>query len=130
MVCHPAEAHLGHRLGTLVTAGICFLGPSISLPGSPLAILHEQIAAELAAGRIPCACPHPVTADRLSLPGRVLACADCTYALTFPEVFAAAAGCSCCGASARMRFTGWAEGSVLVIARVCDSCADTPISPN
>ena len=56
-------------------------GPSIPLAGSPVADLSDRINAELEAEAIPCACPHPVTADMLYLPGRILYCTDCATAV-------------------------------------------------
>jgi hypothetical protein len=114
--------------------GLRFLGQGVPLPGSPVAVLRARVDAELAAGSIPCACPHPATADALSLPGKIFGCIDCVPALTEAADERQAPVCSCCTTSPATRTTGWATASsVIVLARVCATCQmtlNTPMSPN
>jgi hypothetical protein len=104
-----------------------------ALSGSPLAVLQERIAAELAAEAILCACPHPVTADMLELPRRILGCDGCVRNLVEAADAEQAPMCACCGTGVATRTSCWAVGSVLVVARLCDPCGtavNVPVSPN
>jgi hypothetical protein len=98
-------------------------GFSLPLPGSPLAALNAVVDGELAAGEIACACPHPGTADRLAMPGRLLGCDDCIRAMQrATEELDGRHACACCGQPA----TGasvWMSGTVFVLAWVCPRCS-------
>jgi hypothetical protein len=94
--------------------------PHRALDGSPVADLVARTAAELADGRIPYGCPHPVTADHLALPERIFRCAEC-HEDGRPS-YPAAGPCACCGAPCDSSWTVWPSGSVLVIARICLVC--------
>jgi len=105
-----------------------------SLEGSPSSVLADRIAAELADGAIPCACPHPVTADRLGLPSRTLRCADCDAGT--PEHPDSTPGpCASCGTADARTWAIWLDAAahVLVVARVCQDCGtggNVPVCPN
>ncbi|MGH3202512.1 MAG: hypothetical protein ACRDOA_01705 [Streptosporangiaceae bacterium] len=88
--------------------------------GSPTGTLRASIAAELADGTIPCACPHPVTAERLSLPSRTLQCRECAEA-TAGTVDSGPGPCTSCGEAGAAAWTVWLDEAahVLVVARVC-----------
>jgi hypothetical protein len=103
------------------------IGRSIPLGGSPLADLTAQIGAELAAGAIPCGCPHPVTASRLFLPARILCCTDCDD-LVREVLNAQPSGCAICSGPAT-RSAMWLAGRVLVMARLCETCGTTGNTP-
>jgi hypothetical protein len=107
------------------------IGRSIPLPGSPLGTFTDRVNAELAAGAIPHACPHPGTADWLRLPERILACADCAPAL-LEAVSGQPPECAVCAAPPT-RWAHWTAEHVMVLARLCDACGttgNTPMSQN
>jgi len=90
---------------------------------SPGPIFRARIAAELADGSIPAACPHPATANFLSLPSRILRCGECDT--TSPERPDREPGpCSACGAPGTGMWATWLSEAarVLVTARVCEPC--------
>lgn len=102
-------------------------------PGSPAAAFRARIAAELADG-IPCACEHPVTADRLFLPSRILRCHECDAAAA-DQPDSDLGPCASCGAPDARSWSIWLDEAahVGVVARVCEPCGTAqtvPISPN
>jgi hypothetical protein len=105
-----------------------------SLNGSPGSIFRARIAAELADGSILPACPHPATANVLSLPSRILRCGECEA--TSPERPDSEPGpCAACGAPGIGTWTAWLSEAarVLVTARVCEPCqtsGNVPLSLN
>lgn len=107
---------------------------SAFLPGAPLTMLRDQVNAELAAGTISCACPHPENADSMTLPGKIFGCRDCVLVLTQATDACQPPACSCCGTKVATGVTGWVTpGSVIVLASVCAACqkaGNAPMSPN
>ncbi len=100
------------------------------LPGSPAAAFRARIATELADGSILCACAHPVTADRLTLPARALRCAECDAAAADPPD-SHPGPCASCGAPDACAWSIWLDEAahVLVIARVCPPCGTAGTAP-
>lgn len=99
-----------------------------ALKESPLAALAASVAAELESGAIPCACPHPVTADRLSLPSRILRCHDCdAEAGDCPD--SSPGTCASCGIAGAGVYSVILVGAVLVIARICVPCGTAGTTP-
>lgn len=109
-------------------SGLREIGPSVALPGSPVATLRALAGAALADDSVPCACPHPGTASRLHLPSRILACDDCDHALQNAADQAQPLTCAACGATAT-RTTCWLAGQILVIAKLCAPCQMTGNMP-
>jgi hypothetical protein len=100
------------------------------LAGSPSAVFRTRIAAELAAGTIPCACPHPVTADRLWLPSRTLRCAECDMGVADqPE--SNRGPCASCGVPDARGWSIWVDevSHVEVLARICETCGTSGTLP-
>jgi hypothetical protein len=93
---------------------------------SPIGILHSQIAAELAGGRIRPTCPHPDAADRLGLPSRTFLCAGCSPA-TIKHPDNQPGECAACGAADGCLFFLWLDESarVVVTIRACPACMRT-----
>ncbi len=89
--------------------------------GYPAATFRAWVAAELAEGAIPYACPHPVTADQLSLPSWTLRCAACSDEKRPDSTPGPCASCEAPGACA---WTWWLDDAshVIVTARVCGPC--------
>ncbi len=87
----------------------------------PAGTFRAWIEAEFAEDAIPYACPHPATADRLSLPDWALRCAEC-YDQEQPDSGPGPwASCDAPGAST---WSWWPveDSNVIVIARVCGPC--------
>ena len=107
---------------------------SAFLPGAPLTVLRDQVSAELAAGTISCACPHPEDADSMTLPGKIFGCRACVLVLTEAADACLPPACSCCATEPATGITGWVTpGSVVVLAAVCTACqtaGNAPMSPN
>lgn len=105
-----------------------------SLEGSPPSVLIARIAAELADSAIPCACPHPASVDRLSLPSRMLSCHECHDGVSdHPD--STPGPCAACGAAGGCTWTVWLDEPtrVLVVARMCAGCGtggSVPLCPN
>lgn len=102
------------------------------LPGSPAATFRAWIGAELAEGTIPYGCPHPVTADHLSLPSWTLRCAGCQDQERPDSTPGPCASCEAPGAS---KWSWWLDedSNVFVTARVCEPCGTdgtVPVSSN
>ena len=102
------------------------------LDGSPAGTFRAWVAAELAEGTIPHACPHPVTADRLLLPAWTLLCADC-YDQGRSD--ATPGPCASCEAPGASDWTWWldVDSHVFVVARICVPCGTdgtVPVSLN
>jgi hypothetical protein len=100
------------------------------LPGSPAAAFHARIAAELADGSIPCACPHPATADCLSLPSGTLRCRECD-ASPADQPDSQPGPCASCGTSGACTWSFWLDKAsrVGVVARVCQPCGTAGTAP-
>ncbi len=114
-----------------MTAGPPFRVLAIS-EGYPAATFRAWVAAELAGGTIPCACPHPVTADQLSLPSWTLRCAAC-HDEERPD--SGPGACASCGAPGAAAWSWWLDAAsrVIVTARVCGPCGtdgSVPVSLN
>jgi hypothetical protein len=112
------------RYGSPVSDGLQFAGYSLPLEGSPLAAFEARVNADLAAGDIPCACPHPATADTASFPSGLYGCEDCVRTMQVALDAQHAPLCACCGEPAT-KTTAWLAGTVTVIARVCGTCSST-----
>jgi len=102
------------------------------LDGTPAATFRAWVGAELAEGTIPHACPHPATADHLSLPSWTLRCAECHERERPDDTPGPCASCEAPGAS---WWSWWLdEGShTIVTARVCRDCGTAgtvPVSEN
>ena len=96
------------------------IGASIPLPGSPMGEFGARINTQLDEDAIPCACPHPVTADRLFMPSRILCCTECA-AWVREVADQQQPECAVCGGPA----TGsvmWPHGLVVVMAQTCGNC--------
>lgn len=116
------------RPGNLALVSDQRTGCVVAVDESPLAALAASVAAELEGGAIPCACPHPVTADRLSLPSRILRCHDCDAdAGDNPDSTPGA--CASCGTAGAGVYAVCVAGTVLVTARVCVPCGTAGTTP-
>ena len=95
------------------------LDPSVDR--SPLAALTASVAAWLEDGSIPCACPHPGTADLLYLPDRILRCRECDAEAD--QRAGVLETCAACGAAEAHMGSAFVVAGVFVVARVCLLCS-------